>query len=137
ITDIIFNIKHVKSKEMNISNSRNDKATLYERLREHAKGYEITFSVLNNITRTSEKIYNQDDYEEQLMQLVDLTNQKVKDGKVDNALGFMIYVIREKEKEVEQGGSPFIHTLETNEIIPEWFKERKQKKAVITSEENE
>src|SRR5699024_1960864 len=103
ITDILFNITHVKSKEMNIGNDKNDKTTLYERLQERAIGYEITLSVLNNITRTAEKIYKQDDYEEQLTQLVELTNQKVQEGNIYNPLGFMIYIIQSKGKEANQG----------------------------------
>ena len=116
----------VPSDELNYTDKELD-IDLYHKINSVFNNFELPINVFKIIYSTAQKIYTSDKLESELLALAEFTKQK----STENPSGFMIHIIREKEKIFNTGKDPSIVNNEMKsyfpEIIPEWFKNRDYK----------
>src|SRR5699024_10797504 len=102
--------------------------SLYDRMNQNAVNYKIDVNVYTKLYSIASNIYEQFKIEEELLGLVAFTN----DNASKNPIGFMIHILKSKEKINNDGGNPSIIEGEmksgfrsSKEIIPDWFKNNK------------
>src|SRR5690625_7308012 len=104
--------------------------SIFEKMNKKAHNFEITKSVFLNIISIAFRIYDKEKVSDELINLVKLANSKAE----TNSVGFMIHIIRDKEKIYNSGGDPSIKLdllVQSKEVLPDWFKDRKNKEIEI------
>lgn len=94
--------------------------SLLDSLNEKCHKFTISYSVFEKMYKIATKIFHKEQIEFELNSLVILTNNFSK----TNPIGFMLYLLKQKEKEFLKGLQPtFEHDLTSlsREIIPDWF----------------
>ena len=123
-------LKETTKKEETFDDSQDD---LLSELNKKASNYQLDAELFNTIDQIASKIYRADQKEREMLGLIEYTNKNAS----KNYIGFLLHIIKEKEKIYKKEGNPSIVENELNlssdssEVIPEWFgarRERKQEK---------
>ena len=135
VVSLVFYIKQIKkplSVIENVLDKKNESevevGSLFDRMNQNAMNFEIDVNAYANLYSIASNIYEQSKIEEELLGLITFTN----DNANKNPIGFMIHILKSKEKTYNNGGNPSIVECELNsgfrsskEIIPDWFKNNK------------
>src|SRR5699024_2491892 len=103
---------------------------LLNELNKKALNYQLDIELFNMIDQIASKIYTADQKEKEMLGLIEYTNKNAS----KNYIGFLLHILKEKEKIYKKEGNPSIIENELNsttssmEVIPEWFETRKKNK---------
>src|SRR5699024_7571332 len=136
VTELIFKIRKKqnlkpKNAELNIENNgiiTESKEDFLEKLNNKAVNFTVDVELFEKINNIDMGIYEEDKKEYEILALIEYTNKYAK----KNHIGFLLHILKEKEKIYNNAGNPSIIENELNnhfknsEVIPEWF-EKKQK----------
>src|SRR5699024_6691190 len=98
---------------------------------------QVDIEAVNTIDQIASKIYTAKQKEKEILGLIEYTNTNAS----KNYIGFLLHILKEKEKIYKKEGNPSIVENELNvnltssEVIPEWFETRKNDK--LEKEEKE
>jgi len=135
VVSLVFYIKQIKKPLFEMENvlykkneSEVEVASLFDRMNKSAMNFEIDLNVYTNLYSIASNIYEQSKIEEELLGLVAFTNNNAS----KNPIGFMIHILKSKEKTHSNGGNPSIIEGElkssfqsSKDIIPDWFSNNK------------
>ena len=94
--------------------------------------FELSLSGFKQVESIAKKINHQDEYIKQLELLVEVANLRLRQGAIDNPVGLMIHIMKDKQSLFEEGFSPEIEESTTlTEVIPDWFKDRNKPKKEV------
>src|SRR5699024_6718507 len=111
--------KILKESQKNLLNELNRKAIKYQ----------IDIELFNTIDQIASKIYTADQKEKEILGLIEYTNKNAS----KNYIGFLLHILKEKEKIYKKEGNTSIvenelnSTTSSTEVIPEWFETRREK----------
>src|SRR5699024_9086213 len=120
-------IKETKKKDETFKNTQEN---LLSKLNKKALNYQLDVELFNTIDQIASKIYTADQKEQEMLGLIEYTNKNAS----KNYIGFLLHIIKEKEKIYKKEGNPSIVENELNllsgssEVIPEWFESRRESK---------
>src|SRR5699024_4596421 len=111
VVRLVFYIKQIKKPLCEIENVLDKKVeseveidSLFDRMNQSAMNFEIDVNVYANLYSIASNIYEQSKIEEELLGLITFTN----DNASKNPIGFMIHILKSKEKIHNSGGNPSI-----------------------------
>lgn len=139
VVELIFKIaskKKAKQKEVKKNHdseeiSKESQENFLNELNRKAVNYQIDIELFNTIDQIASKIYTAKQKEKEILGLIEYTNTNAS----KNYIGFLLHILKEKEKIYKKEGNPSIVENELNvnltssEVIPEWFETRKNDKS--------
>jgi len=134
VVKIVYKIKKVRGNVFDFGLlEKNDIPTdLLGRMNHYAEHYEVDLIEFKRIHSIASRIYEESKINEELLELITYTNKNAN----KNPIGFMIHILKQKEKAYKEGGNASI--INTNklkesqtEVIPEWFNDMDHKKQKI------
>ncbi|WP_077324117.1 replication initiation protein [Virgibacillus siamensis] len=130
VAKLAFFIKRKNKKELTSLNNSvingYDKE-LFDDLNHLAEGYSISLSAFKKIKNAAIGLY-QDDVQTQLENMVKIINIGFRQGEITSPVGLMIHLIKEKMELAANGYDPSFEKP-SGEVLPDWFKNRKQQKS--------
>lgn len=127
IEKIEFTIRPKIKQTKNLKQQSNFDKELFEKLNELSNGYNLSFNAFEKIEQIAKTIYSDDKYIKQLERLIEVTNSRVKQGNINNPVGLLIKIIKDKENLFNKGDNPYFEDISA-EVVPDWFSERKKSK---------
>lgn len=89
----------------------------------------ITKNILNKWVESSKEIFGETTFEDELKKII---KDSLKNKSIENPIGFITYILKEKKEYKETGKDHNLITLSSanirEEIVPSWLKEQKDKK---------
>jgi len=139
VVELIFKIASKKKTKQNELKKNHDSEEIPKEPQENflnelnrkAVNYQIDRELFNTIDQIASKIYTAKRKEKEILGLIEYTNTNAS----KNYIGFLLHILKEKEKIYKKEGNPSIIENELNinltssEVIPEWFETRKNNKS--------
>jgi len=136
VIELIFKIKrkqniNQKNAKLDIENKEittESKEDFLKKLNNKAINFTVDVELFETINNIAMNIYNEEKKEHEILALIEYTNERA----TKNHIGFLLHILKEKEKIYNNAGNPsileneFNNHFKTSEVIPEWF-EKKQK----------
>src|SRR5699024_6531177 len=94
-----------------------------KKLNNKAGSFTIDIELLGTINNIATSIYDEDKKEQEILALIEYTNKYA----TKNHIGFLLHILKEKEKIYNKAGNPSIienelnNHFKTSEVIPDWF----------------
>jgi len=131
VIELIFKIKKKqnskqKNAELNIENKNiitESKENFLKKLNNKAGNFTIDLELFGTINNIAMNIYDEDKKEQEILALIEYTNKYA----TKNHIGFLLHILKEKEKIYNKAGNPSIienelsNHFNTSEVIPAWF----------------